>query len=107
MGFFSNLWGGIKNLGSKIVSGGKYLGGKLIDGVRSAVNVAKKGIGFVDGIASKITSMPVVGDLAQMAFDGARTSVPEIDQAVRGYDQFKERVNRFGNIVDSIPNPNG
>ena len=65
MGFFSNLWSGIKSVAGKVgdalrwgVNGVKTVAGKVGDGIR-----------WVKNVAGKVGNIPIVGDILKKVYE--------------------------------------
>jgi phage-related protein len=74
MGFFSDLWEGIKSTASNVWSGAKNVAGKVYD-------VVRKPIDLIAGAGDFVSKIPVLGTLAQPIIAGARGAKSLLDQA--------------------------
>lgn len=74
MGFFSDLWEGVKNTASNVWSGAKNIAGKVYDVVRKPVDI-------IAGAGDFVSKIPVLGSLAQPIIAGARGAQSILDQA--------------------------
>jgi len=74
MGFFSDLWEGIKSTASNVWSGAKNIAGKVYDVVRKPVDIVASAGNFV----SKI---PILGTIAQPVIAAAKGAQSLLDQA--------------------------
>lgn len=74
MGFFSDLWEGIKSTASNVYSGAKNLAGKVYDVVRKPIDV-------IAGAGDFVSKIPVLGSLAQPIIAGAKGAQSILDQA--------------------------
>lgn len=74
MGFFSDLWEGIKSTASNVWSGAKNIAGKVYD-------VVRKPIDLIAGAGDFVSKIPVLGTLAQPIIAGARGAKSLLDQA--------------------------
>lgn len=74
MGFFSDLWEGLKSTASNIYSGAKSVAGKVYDVVRKPVDI-------IAGAGDFISKIPVLGSLAQPIIAGAKGVQSLLDQA--------------------------
>jgi hypothetical protein len=74
MGFFSDLWEGIKSTASNVYSGAKNIAGKVYD-------VVRKPIDLIAGAGDFVSKIPVLGTLAQPIIAGARGAKSLLDQA--------------------------
>jgi len=62
MGFFSDLWDGIKSVGSGIYNTVKNVGGKVLNVANKARDIIGKGLGFIGKV-------PIIGGLVNRALD--------------------------------------
>ena len=74
MGFFSDLWEGLKSTASNIYSGAKNIAGKMYDVVRQPVDI-------IAGAGDFVSKIPVLGSLAQPIIAGAKGVQSLLDQA--------------------------
>ena len=74
MGFFSDLWEGLKSTASNIYSGAKNIAGKVYD-------VARKPVDIIAGAGDFVSKIPVLGSLAQPIVAGAKGVQSLLDQA--------------------------
>jgi len=74
MGFFSDLWEGIKSTAGNVWSGAKNIAGKVYDVVRKPVDV-------IAGAGDFLSKIPVLGALAQPLVAGAKGAQSLLDQA--------------------------
>lgn len=74
MGFFSDLWEGVKSTASKVWSGAKNIAGKVYDVVRKPIDI-------VAGAGDFVSKIPVLGTLAQPLIAGAKGAQSVLDQA--------------------------
>jgi phage-related protein len=74
MGFFSDLWEGLKSTASNIYSGAKNIAGKMYDVVRKPVDI-------IAGAGDFVSKIPVLGSLAQPIIAGAKGVQSLLDQA--------------------------
>lgn len=74
MGFFSDLWEGLKSTASNIYSGAKNIAGKVYDVVRKPVDI-------IAGAGDFVSKIPVLGSLAQPIIAGAKGAQSLLDQA--------------------------
>ena len=74
MGFFSDLWEGLKSTASNIYSGAKNIAGKVYDVVRKPVDI-------IAGAGDFVSKIPVLGSLAQPIVAGAKGVQSLLDQA--------------------------
>ena len=74
MGFFSDLWEGIKSTASNVWSGAKNVAGKVYDVVRSPIDMLAK----AGDVVSKI---PILGGIAAPLVSGVRGVQSALDQA--------------------------
>jgi phage-related protein len=74
MGFFSDLWEGLKSTASNIYSGAKNIAGKVYDVVRKPVDI-------IAGAGDFVSKIPVLGSLAQPIIAGAKGVQSLLDQA--------------------------
>lgn len=74
MGWFSDLWEGVKSGVSNAWSGAKNLAGKVYDIVRKPVDV-------IAGAGDFVSKIPVLGSLAQPFIAGAKGAQSLLDQA--------------------------
>lgn len=73
MGFFDDLWSGIKNTASNIYSGAKNVAGTIY-------GLAKKPIDFLSGAADIVSKIPVLGTLAAPGIAGIKGIKGVFDQ---------------------------
>lgn len=74
MGFFSDLWEGVKRTASNVWSGAKDVAGKVYDVVRKPVDL-------IAGAGDFVSKIPVIGSLAQPIIAGAKGVQSFLDQA--------------------------
>jgi len=74
MGFFSDLWEGLRSTASNIYSGAKNIAGKVYDVVRKPVDI-------IAGAGDFVSKIPVLGSLAQPIIAGAKGAQSLLDQA--------------------------
>lgn len=74
MGFFSDLWEGLKSTASNIYSGAKSIAGKVYDVVRKPVDI-------IAGAGDFVSKIPVLGSVAQPIIAGAKGVQSLLDQA--------------------------
>lgn len=63
MGFFSNLWSGIKKVGSSIASGAKKVGSWVQEGAKKVGEVGGKVVDVAQKIQPFVSNIPVVGQV--------------------------------------------
>jgi phage-related protein len=73
MGWFSDLWDGIKSTASNVWSGVKSVAGKVYDTVRKPVD-------FIAGLGNVVSKIPVIGTLAQPIIGAAKGAQSLLDQ---------------------------
>lgn len=74
MGFFSDLWEGIKSTAGNIWSGAKKAVGTVYDIIRKPVDI-------VAGAGDFVSKIPVLGSIAQPIIAGAKGAQSLLDQA--------------------------
>jgi len=74
MGWFSDLWEGVKNTASNVWSGAKNIAGKVYDVVRKPIDI-------IAGAGDFVSKIPVLGSLAQPFIAGAKGAQSLLDQA--------------------------
>ena len=89
MGWFSDLWEGIKSTASNVWSGAKNIAGKVYDVVRKPVDI-------IAGAGDFVSKIPVLGTLAQPIIAGAKGAQSVLDQA-----------KTVGDVVKSVGLENG
>ena len=102
MGFFSNLWSGIKSVGGSILGGVKSLG----RGILNVGNTIRSGISKGLDIARKI---PVVGGLVDEALNmplpGVGVSLSEVggiaDTALNTVNNVADVVSNASDVIES------
>lgn len=92
MGFFSDLWEGIKSTASNIYGGVKKGLGAVYDVVRKPVDI----IASAGNLVSKI---PVLGTLAQPVIAAARGAQSVLDQGKAVADVAKQIGLKSGGVV--------
>jgi len=92
MGFFSDLWEGVKRGASSLYSGVKDVAGKVYDVVRKPVD-------FIAGAGDFVSKIPVIGSLAQPIIAGAKGVQSVLDQAKSVGDIAKTIGLRSGGMV--------
>jgi phage-related protein len=74
MGWFSDLWEGVKSGVSNVWSGAKNIAGKVYDVVRKPIDI-------IAGAGDFVSKIPVLGSLAQPFIAGAKGAQSLLDQA--------------------------
>ena len=92
MGFFSDLWEGVKRGASSLYSGVKDVASKVYDVVRKPVD-------FIAGAGDFVSKIPVIGSLAQPIIAGAKGVQSVLDQAKSVGDIAKTIGLRSGGMV--------
>lgn len=92
MGFFSDLWEGIKSTAGNVWSGAKNIAGKVYD-------VVRKPIDAVVSAGNLISKIPVIGTLAQPLIAGAKGAQSLLDQGKAIGDVVKAAGLREGGMV--------
>jgi hypothetical protein len=92
MGWFSDLWEGVKSTASNIYSGVKDVAGKVYDVVRKPIDV-------IAGAGDFVSKIPVLGSLAQPFIAGAKGAQSVLDQAKSVADVAKTIGLKAGGIV--------
>jgi len=92
MGFFSDLWEGVKRGASSLYSGVKDVAGKVYDVVRKPVD-------FIAGAGDFVSKIPVIGSLVQPIIAGAKGVQSVLDQAKSVGDIAKTIGLRSGGMV--------
>lgn len=100
MGFFSDLWEGIKSTASNVWSGAKNIAGKVYDVVRKPVDI-------IAGAGDFLSKIPVLGTLAQPIVAGAKGAQSLLDQAKTVGDIVKATGLQEGGKVLSMTHPQG
>ena len=94
MGWFSDLWDGIKSTASNVWSGVKNVASKVYDTVR-------KPIDFIAGAGNLVSKIPVLGTLAQPIIGAARGAQSLLDQGKSVADIAKSVGLQDGGMVRS------
>ena len=127
MGFFGKLFGGIKRIGSKILSPIKKVGKFAVNVGRKAIGGIGKGLGLIGMLPGKLGAIGRVGNTVVNGVKGIVDAIPNekaknaingaidqgvdkakeySDEAVRKATRFKERAEpwvNFGNkVVDGV-----
>lgn len=63
MGFWSNLWSGIKKVGSSIASGAKKVGGWVQEGAKKVGEIGGKVVDVARQVAPYVKDIPIVGQV--------------------------------------------
>ncbi len=92
MGFFSDLWEGIKSTASNVYSGVKDVASKVYDVVRKPVDI-------IAGAGDFVSKIPVLGSLAQPVIAGAKAVQSGLDQAKSVADIAKQIGLKSGGMV--------
>jgi hypothetical protein len=92
MGFFSDLWEGIKSTASNVYQGAKNIAGKVYDVVRKPVDI-------IAGAGDFVSKIPVLGSLAQPIIAGAKAVQSGLDQAKSISDVAKQIGLKSGGMV--------
>lgn len=92
MGWFSDLWEGIKSTASNVWSGAKNIAGKVYDVLRKPIDV-------VAGAGDFVSKIPVLGSLAQPIIAGAKGAQSLLDQAKTVGDIAKSVGLQDGGVV--------
>jgi phage-related protein len=92
MGWFSDLWEGIKSTASNVWSGAKNVAGKVYDVVRKPVDI-------IAGAGDFVSKIPVLGSLAQPIIAGAKGVQSLLDQAKTVGDIAKSVGLQDGGVV--------
>jgi phage-related protein len=74
MGWFSDLWEGIKSTASNVWSGAKDVAGKVYD-------VVRKPIDFIASAGDIVSKIPVIGTVASPLIGAAKGAQSLLDQA--------------------------
>jgi hypothetical protein len=88
MGFFGDLWGGIKSVAGKVRDG-------INSGINWVKNVAGKvgdGIRWVKGVAGKVANIPIVGDVLKTAWN----VLPYTDKVEKGLNLAETTADKVG-----------
>jgi len=94
MGWFSDLWEGVKSTASNIYGGIKDVAGKVYDVVRKPVDI-------IAGAGDFVSKIPVLGTLAQPIIAGAKGAQSLLNQAKSVADVAKTIGLKSGGIVPS------
>lgn len=92
MGFFSDLWEGIKNTASNIYGGVKK-------GLGAVYDVVRKPVDIIAGAGDFISKIPVLGSLAQPIIAGAKGAQSLLDQGKAVADVAKQIGLKSGGVV--------
>ncbi len=92
MGFFSDLWEGIKSTAGNVWSGVKNVAGKVYDVVRKPVDI-------IAGAGDFVSKIPVLGALAQPLIAGAKGAQSLLDQGKMVGDVVKAVGLKDGGMV--------
>lgn len=92
MGWFSDLWEGIKSTASNVWSGVKNVAGKVYDVVRKPIDV-------IAGAGKFISKIPVLGTIASPLTAAASTAQGILDQAKTVGDVAKSIGLKEGGMV--------
>lgn len=92
MGWFSDLWEGVKSAASNVWSGAKDIAGKVYDVVRKPVDI-------IAGAGDFVSKIPVLGSLAQPIIAGAKGAQSLLDQAKTAADVAKTIGLKSGGVV--------
>lgn len=92
MGFFSDLWEGIKSTASNVYNAAKSVAGKVYDVVRKPVDI-------ISGAGDIISKIPVIGSLAQPVIAGVKGVQSLLNQGKQIADVAKQIGLRTGGIV--------
>ena len=95
MGFFS-FFNGIKDLAGRVWGGIKQLPGKIGDGVRYGISKAKALTDGISSIASKVTNIPILGDIVK----GYASASPGISNAIGKFNDFRSRVSDLDSQIN-------
>ncbi len=74
MGFFSDLWEGVKSTIGNVYSGVKKAAGTVYDVIRKPIDI-------IAGAGDFVSKIPVIGSLAQPVIAGAKGAQSLLDQA--------------------------
>jgi hypothetical protein len=96
MGFFSDLWEGIKSTAGNLWSGAKNIAGKVYDVVRKPVDI-------IAGAGDFLSKIPVLGTLAQPLIAGAKGAQSLLNQGKMIGDVVKSVGLREGGMVERPP----
>jgi len=97
MGFFDDLWSGIKNTASSIYSGVKNVAGKVYDTVSRPISWVSKGLDY----ASKI---PILGTLLAPAITAGKTIVGGAESVLNTGKQIGDVVKAIGLKMGGVVN---
>lgn len=92
MGWFSDLWEGVKSAASNVWSGVKDVAGKVYDVVRKPVDI-------IAGAGDFVSKIPVLGTIAQPVIAGAKGAQSLLDQAKSAADVAKAIGLKSGGVV--------
>lgn len=92
MGFFSDLWEGIKSVASNVYGGVKK-------GLGAVYDVVRKPVDFIAGAGDFVSKIPVLGTLAQPVIAAARGAKSLLDQGKQVADIAKQIGLKSGGVV--------
>lgn len=116
MGFFSNLWNGIKNIGKKIFGGIANVGKKVLSipntikgGLTKAYDFVKK-IPVIGDIAQTVANAPIIrgyspaqiAGMASQGLDLANKGVAASEDLSKG--NFKDAFNKAKDVYTGVAN---
>jgi phage-related protein len=92
MGFFSDLWEGIKSTAGSVYSGVKK-------GLGAVYDVVRKPVDIIAGAGNLISKIPILGSLAQPIIGAARGAQSVLDQGKAVADVAKQIGLKSGGVV--------
>lgn len=92
MGWFSDLWEGIKSTASNVYGGIKK-------GLGAVYDVVRKPVDIIAGAGDVVSKIPVIGSLAQPIIAGAKGAQSLLDQAKTVGDIAKSVGLQDGGVV--------
>jgi hypothetical protein len=94
MGFFDNLWSGIKNVGKAVYNGARNVIGKVSDGVSYISRGIGKVLSPVRKVVDFVSNIPVIGDIVN--------NMPIVGQGMQYVRKADDLNNRIGNISQTV-----
>ena len=100
MGFFGNLWNGIKNVAGKVWGGVKDVAGKVYTGIGKGINwVREKVQPIVEGVANFAGKIPIIGAPLAGAAGAVNSAINQVGSI---YDTVGRVGSKIGQGVEAV-----